>query len=206
LKYRYSIEKLHAGSSLGSSFTFVQLDKQSNIHGVWSSIDNSFYLGNMLIDFSADSEEIHARETTSDPSGQITLFETNGMQVTKRVWLQFSDDVNTLREDLHWKFLCVFKIPAKNRQLNVIVYDGVLYTDMEVKSELPTWVGNFRELENSNEVMEFEFSDKIGTRVFAFSPSRFEGNISIRLNAHSKKVSMKLNQNEMKEVLVNEAD
>lgn len=106
----------------------------------------------------------------------------------------------------NWKFLCVLKIPIKNRVLNVIVYDGVLYTDMEVKSELPTRVGNFRQLENSNDIMVFQFSDKIGTRVFAFSPSSFEGNISIRSNAHSKKVSVKLNENEMKEVLVNEAD
>ena len=111
MKYVYPVKKLFAGSSLGNLFTFVQLDPQSNIHGIWSSIDNSYYLGNLSIEFFSNSEKVTPRSTVFEPSSQTTLFETTGLQITKRVELPFSDDLNAKRDDLQKVSI---EIEAKN--------------------------------------------------------------------------------------------
>ncbi|HEY9165524.1 MAG TPA: hypothetical protein VIS48_05130 [Candidatus Kryptonia bacterium] len=103
-----------------------------------------------------------------------------------------------------WKFLCVFDLPVIGRRLDAIYFDGMIFTNLEVRSRLPVRVGSIKHFEDSAGVRVFQFADKLGKKIFAFSSTGFEGNISIPVNAHLKGVDLELRQNEMKEISVSE--
>ncbi len=121
MNYNYPIENLYAGSSLGNLFTFVLLDSESNIHGIWSSIDNSYYLGNLSFGFFSGTEEIAPSNTIFEPSGQTTLFESEGLHIAKRITLPFSNDLNASREELQKVLVDIEASNLSNARTNLRV-------------------------------------------------------------------------------------
>ncbi len=96
MKYVYSTERLYSGSSLGNLTTFVQLDPETNIHGVWSSLNNSFYLGKLSVNFLLGGKGVAPRETVFEPSSQSTSLRAGDLEIVKRVALPFFEDIETL--------------------------------------------------------------------------------------------------------------
>ncbi len=105
-----------------------------------------------------------------------------------------------------WRFLCAFGIPVRGKRISIVVYQGAVYTDSDIECSLPVYRGEFTHLKHSDELRVFKFTDSHGTRMFAFSPVKFEGNASIPLNEHSEEIDFKLGANELKEIDVEEAD
>lgn len=91
MKYVYSTDQLFCGSSLGNLTTFVQLDPETNIHGIWSSLNNSFYLGSLSVNFFRGDRPFSSLETIFEPTSQLTTYSANNLDIVKRVEIPFLD-------------------------------------------------------------------------------------------------------------------
>lgn len=91
LEYEYPVEVLFTGSSLGNRFTFVQLDKETNLKGLWSSFDNQSYVGEWNITFEHDDRPIPSLATKFFPESQLTIYSDRIVEVRKRCFVPFVD-------------------------------------------------------------------------------------------------------------------
>lgn len=93
--YLYPVKNLLTGSSLGNPFSFVTLDKESNIKSVWSSIDNQYYLGFWDVSIWIDGRELSAEITTFFPESQETEYsDGKGNIVVKKVFIPFFNEID----------------------------------------------------------------------------------------------------------------
>lgn len=90
LFYRYKTEDLFTGSSLGNSYAFMQLDARTRLKGLWSSIDNQFYLGEWSIEINAGGEQLKPRETLFTPHSQTTMLHGTGVAAEIECFVPFS--------------------------------------------------------------------------------------------------------------------
>lgn len=92
LKYKYPIEHLFTGSSLGNRFTFAQLDEATNVVGLWSSTDNQFYLGEWKIEIVVNGKPLGATETVFQPHSQTSLLKSGVVSAEIEFLLPFTVD------------------------------------------------------------------------------------------------------------------
>ena len=87
--YRYPVDALFTGSSLGNYYAFARLDEQTNLRGLWSSIDNQSYVGEWDIDFIAGGRSLVRTDTLFHPESQSTFFSSNGVSIEKKFFIPY---------------------------------------------------------------------------------------------------------------------
>jgi len=87
LQYKYPVKKLYTGSSLGNLYAFARLDSQSNVNGLWSSIDNQFYLGEWDIEIQNNGKALDPLETVFTPASQTTILINGVLNAEKQFFL-----------------------------------------------------------------------------------------------------------------------
>ena len=101
LQYKYPIEHLYTGSSLGNRFAFAQLDEVTNVLGLWSSTDNQFYLGEWKIEIVVNDKPLTPTETVFHPQSQTTLLKSGLASAEIEFLLPFAvDDCRDYDESL----------------------------------------------------------------------------------------------------------
>ena len=101
IEYKYPIENLFTGSSLGNRLAFAQLDEATNVVGLWSSADNQFYLGEWRVEIVADGKTLIPTETVFRPESQTTLLKCDSLKAEIQFLLPFSvDDCREYDESL----------------------------------------------------------------------------------------------------------
>ncbi len=101
LQYKYPVEHLYTGSSLGNRFAFVQLDEATNVVGLWSSTDNQFYLGEWKIEIVVNGKSLTPTETVFYPQSQTTLLKSGVVSAEMEFLLPFAvDDCREYDESL----------------------------------------------------------------------------------------------------------
>jgi hypothetical protein len=202
LKYHYPVDNLYSGSSLGNLFAFVQLDRESNLHGIWSSIDNSFYLGKMIMKFCSDTKEIPSQETIFEPLSQSTIYEGEGIKISKEVWLPVSTDTNIDQRDLQnvfvevqvWNFSDTDSDVEAVMSLLFPAFDSPVFTKKPPKSDIHKKYNIYRNV-NSLHARE-EISSKELRVLFSEEPvscvisNKGEANLRFKwsLPPHSTKI------------------
>lgn len=111
LKYTYCVDDLSTGSSLGNRFAFARLDEQTELHGLWSSTDNKYYLGRWKIDIFVNGQPLIPVETSFEPESQTTLLIHPEGEAERRCFLPFllepsDDDDEKLRTCIYLIRLC----------------------------------------------------------------------------------------------------
>ena len=102
LQYKYPIDHLFTGSSLGNRFTFAQLDEATNVLGLWSSTDNQFYLGEWKIEVVVNGKPLTPTETLFNPHSQTTVLKNGVVSAEMEFLLPFAaDDCHEYDESLH---------------------------------------------------------------------------------------------------------
>src|SRR5512140_2637460 len=79
LEYRYPVESLYTGSSLGNLFAFARLSAGTELLGLWSASDNQYYLGEWTVKILAAGVPLHPVETTITPAYQTTALSGDGV-------------------------------------------------------------------------------------------------------------------------------
>lgn len=90
--YKYPVEVLYTGSSLGNRYAFARLDATTNLRGLWSSVDNQFYVGEWRIEVFVNGSELKPRETLFSPESQTTYLSNGVFRAEKQFFLPFSLD------------------------------------------------------------------------------------------------------------------
>lgn len=101
LQYKYPVDHLYTGSSLGNRFAFAQLDEATNIVGLWSSTDNQFCLGEWKIEVVVNGKSLIPVETVFHPQSQTTLLKSGVISAEIEFLLPFAvDDCREYDESL----------------------------------------------------------------------------------------------------------
>ena len=91
LTYRRRVADLYTGSSLGNLVTFARLDEKSDLLGLWSALDNQFYVGQWDIDVFANGVCAVPSDTIFRPESQSTLLEAPGVKAEKMFFLPLKE-------------------------------------------------------------------------------------------------------------------
>lgn len=89
LSYTYSIDALKTGASFGNFFTFARLDAQTNLMGLWSSLDDQFYVGEWHMDFFVNHKSLLPVQTIFRPESQTSIFRDGNFVVEKKFFLPY---------------------------------------------------------------------------------------------------------------------
>jgi glycogen debranching enzyme len=80
LEYRYPVEALYTGSSLGNLCAFARLSATTDLLGLWNSSDNEYYVGEWTVRLLASGIPLHPVATVVAPAHQAT--ELSGKKVS----------------------------------------------------------------------------------------------------------------------------
>ncbi len=101
LQYKYAVETLFTGASLGNRFAFAQLDERTNVVGLWSSADNQFYLGDWNVEIIHNGTVLEPTDTIFHPQSQTTLLKSGAVSAEIEFLLPFAiDDCGDYDESL----------------------------------------------------------------------------------------------------------
>lgn len=90
--YRYPVEKLRAGASLGNYLSFAALGADTSLHGLWSARDNQFYVGKWSVEVLSDGRPMQPVETIFTPESQTTRLEGGKLSAERQFFLPYSPD------------------------------------------------------------------------------------------------------------------
>ncbi|HLW38404.1 MAG TPA: amylo-alpha-1,6-glucosidase, partial [Candidatus Eremiobacteraceae bacterium] len=85
--YRYPVDKLLTGASLGNLATFLKLTPQSDVASVWSALDNQFYCGRWVTHIYVDGERGLPEDTTHAAAFQETTYACGPLRARKRTFV-----------------------------------------------------------------------------------------------------------------------
>ena len=88
LAYRYPVEQLAGGASLGNRETFAVADRASDLAAAWCS-DGQYYAGAIRLDLRLDGEPLAPRDTLFAPLHQTTEHRRDGVLVAKTFFVPF---------------------------------------------------------------------------------------------------------------------
>ena len=127
LLYKYPVDHLFTGASLGNRFAFAQLDEATNVVGLWSSTDNQFYLGEWKIDISVNEVPLSPVETSFHPHSQMTLVKSGVVSAEVEFLLPFAvDDCHEYDESLRAGILLLrFKNDGRDKATFVVKHSLV---------------------------------------------------------------------------------
>ncbi|MGA2623328.1 MAG: amylo-alpha-1,6-glucosidase [Bacteroidota bacterium] len=87
--YSYPVESLFTGASFGNYDAFARLDEQTNLKGLWSSVDNQYYVGEWDIDLLVRGKKLSPKDTMFFPESQTTVFSDGGVTIEKQFFLPY---------------------------------------------------------------------------------------------------------------------
>ncbi|MDQ6781746.1 MAG: hypothetical protein M3Z37_11425 [Candidatus Eremiobacteraeota bacterium] len=90
--YRYPVDKLLTGASLGNLATFLKLTPQSDVASVWSALDNQFYCGRWVTHLYVNGERGLPIEMTHAAAYQETSYHCGPLRARKRTFLPMRGD------------------------------------------------------------------------------------------------------------------
>jgi hypothetical protein len=95
--YRYPVDKLLTGASLGNLESFLKLTPQSDVAGWWSARDNQYYCGRWVTQFFVRGDRANAVETTHAQAYQATSYVCGRLRISKLVFLPMCEPLGVLR-------------------------------------------------------------------------------------------------------------
>ncbi len=116
--YRYPVEKLFTGCSLGNYYLFARFDAETNLRGIWCADDNQFFAGDLITDIVADGVPLRAATTDFYPESQQTTYSRHGVSVVKKAFLPYylEDEADDHREEMH-ALVCLFRISNTSQRI-----------------------------------------------------------------------------------------
>src|SRR5258708_37922750 len=96
--YRYDVDALFTGSSLGNYVTFVRLSRETDVKGLWSAIDNKFYVGDWRVELELDGEASQPAETIFKPESQTTVYRRGKIALEKQFFVPFGRDERSIAQ------------------------------------------------------------------------------------------------------------
>src|ERR1041385_6710568 len=93
-EYKYPVDRLYTGSSLGNRHAFARLDEKTNLKGLWNASDNQLYVGSWDVDIYLNGKQAVPKETRFSPESQMTIFD-GPVQIEKLFFIPFSMGGNT---------------------------------------------------------------------------------------------------------------
>ncbi|MGA9120641.1 MAG: hypothetical protein WB699_14855 [Bacteroidota bacterium] len=92
LEYRYPVESLGTGSSLGNLHAFARCDERTDLLGLWIAADNQYYLGEWNLTFVVDGVAAKPEHTVFRPESQTTIFRAGDVVIEKTLFLPLFPD------------------------------------------------------------------------------------------------------------------
>ena len=86
-EYTYPVRFLTTGSSLGNRLAFARLDAETHLKGLWSSLDNQYYVGEWRIEVLTDDIPLSTTDTAFRPESQSTFLSAAGVKAEKLFFL-----------------------------------------------------------------------------------------------------------------------
>ncbi len=115
MKYVRKVENLTTGSSLGNLLMFVRFDPETNLEGLWHSLDNKFYCGRWRIVFYLNNQKLTPAETSFEPLSQVTEYHFKNLVVRKCAFLPYIRIENFEKFKSHLKkFFYIIEIENQN--------------------------------------------------------------------------------------------
>lgn len=90
LSYTYDVDELSGGASFGNRKLFIRTDARSGLLSAWSASDNQWYCGPLQFRFSVQDEELAPMVTRFFPAYQETIYGTEGVVLSHRVFTPFA--------------------------------------------------------------------------------------------------------------------
>ncbi len=124
MKYTREIGKLTTGSALGNLLLFARFDPESNLEGLWHSLDNKFYCGRWRIELYAE-EKLNPIETNFEVLSQETRYEnvSGDLVVGKKAFIPYIGIENFEKYKKYLKkFFYVLKVENKaNKFIDLVI-------------------------------------------------------------------------------------
>ncbi len=188
MKYTREIEKLSTGSALGNFLLFARFDPESNLEGLWHSLDNRFYCGRWRIEFYTE-EKLNPTETNFEMLSQETRYEniSGDLVVTKKAFVPYVQIENLERcEKYLKKFFYILKVENKtDRSVELVIIHNITLpaVDSQFFTKQPPVEEKYKKFKvsESDGVLEIETigSDEerhFLTSNFKFAKTYFDGN------------------------------
>ena len=128
LRYRYPVDALSLGCSLGNRRSFARLDACTDLRGLWGSFENQFVLGEWRIDVLVNGKKAVPVETTFEAESQTTLLQGPDVRIWKQFFLPFDEEGDA---QLLQSAVFILRIknssssPAEVRLLHSIIWPAV---------------------------------------------------------------------------------
>lgn len=130
MRYIKKIENLKTGSSLGNFLLFARFDKESNLEGLWYSLDNKFYCGRWAIEFYINGEKLKPVETIFEPLSQTTRYFGNlgNFLIVKKAFLPYVriEHFETKKDKLRKFFYVIEIVNNEDVKLNVLINHKII--------------------------------------------------------------------------------
>jgi glycogen debranching enzyme len=109
--YRYPVDSLSLGCSLGNRLSFARLDALTDLQGLWGSLENLFVLGRWQIEILVNGAAAEAVDTHFAPESQSTIFRSAGVTVWKQFFLPIGAEGDVDPQELQ---AAIFSFRIKN--------------------------------------------------------------------------------------------
>ncbi|MFN3134415.1 MAG: hypothetical protein ACK44H_02475 [Candidatus Kryptonium sp.] len=182
MKYIRKVENLKTGSSLGNFLLFARFDRETNLEGLWYSLDNKFYCGRWKIEFYVDAEKLKPTETIFEPFSQATkyLCGLRKFSITKKAFLPYVriEHFEAKKDKLKKFFYVIEIVNNEDGEVNVLInheiiipaVDSPFFTKQPSVEEKKKRYKIVRKDEGSFEVEPFDLS---GEKRFLISGINF---------------------------------
>ncbi|MBV8460945.1 MAG: hypothetical protein JO009_08655 [Candidatus Eremiobacteraeota bacterium] len=94
--YRYPVDKLLTGASLGNPASFLKLTPQSDVAGLWNASDNQFYCGRWVTHMYVGGVRATPLETTHADAYQETSYTCGAVRIRKRTFLPMCEPLRVM--------------------------------------------------------------------------------------------------------------
>ena len=94
--YRYPVDKLLTGASLGNPSSFLKLTPQSDVAGYWSASDNQFYCGRWVTHLYVGGVRATPVETIHADAYQETSYVCGPVRIRKRTFLPMCEPLRVV--------------------------------------------------------------------------------------------------------------
>ena len=130
MRYIRKAENLKTGSSLGNFLLFARFDKETNLEGLWYSLDNKFYCGRWRIEFYVGAEKLKPVETIFEPFSQATkyLSDSRNFSITKRAFLPYVqiEHFEAEKDKLKKFFYVIEIINNEDAKVNILINHEII--------------------------------------------------------------------------------
>jgi glycogen debranching enzyme len=112
LEYRYPVDALYTGSSLGNYSAFARLSASTNLLGLWSAADNQYYVGEWSIRILVEGSSLQPQTTQFTPAYQRTVLSGASVEAEQTFCLSLPDNENS---DPSGERLAIFLLVLRNK-------------------------------------------------------------------------------------------